>query len=354
VVGYEFLNWEGRKFSTSKGVGLFSDEALELFPADYWRFYLSYILPESKDANFSWDDFAGRINNGLIANYGNLFYRVTHFIQENFDGKVPKGIIDSDGKKLYAELAETTGRIQSLVNEVRLREALKEILSLSASVNKYFQEKEPWAMVEDNKAKAACTLFTSVNLLRSITLLLYPYIPATAEAALKALGAEGRSWRSLAEVKLQPGQRIEAKLLFKKIEKEELTKAKHYMSKYSGKREIAEKSATPISGGKPMINFEDFNKLDLVVGTIVDVNDHPSADKLYVLNVDLGKEIRQLVAGLKGVYRKDELKGKQVVVVVNLEPKDLRGVRSHGMLLASDDGTILSPAKKVKNGSKVR
>lgn len=355
VVGYEFLNWESQKFSTSKGVGLFSDEALELFPVDYWRFYLAYALPENKDSNFSWDDFAKRINNGLIANYGNLFYRVTHFIQEHFDGKVPKGIIDKEGQKLYTELAETVECIELLVKDVKLRETLKEILAFASSLNKYFQEKQPWAVVKDAKAEAANTLFTSVNLLRSISILLSPYMPATAETALKALGAsKSTGWDSLTEVKIKPGQRVEARLLFKKIEEQDLTRAKAYRSKYAKKRDVEEKSIAPIDGEKPMIKFEDFNKMDLVVGTITDVRDHPNADKLYVINVDLGKEIRQMVVGLKGIYRKDELLGKQVVVVANLEPKELRGVRSHGMILASEDGTIVAPAKNVKNGSKVR
>lgn len=354
VVGYEFLNWEGQKFSTSKGIGLFSDEALELFPVDYWRFYLSYLLPENKDSNFSWDDFAKRINNDLIANYGNLFYRVTHFIKEHFDGKVPKGVINKEGQKLYTELAETVEKIGVLVKDVKLREALKEVLALASSLNKYFQEKEPWAVAEDDKADAADTLFTSINLLRSISILLYPFIPATAETALKSIGAGSPLWSTLTEVKMKPGQRIEARLLFKKIEKHDLDKAKQYKSRYAKKRDIAEKSVTPAVREKPMIKFEDFNKLDLVVGTITDVRDHPNAEKLYVLSVDLGKEVRQLVAGLKGVYKKDELSGRQVVVVANLEPKELRGVRSHGMLLASDDGTLLSPVKDVKNGSKVR
>jgi methionyl-tRNA synthetase len=353
VVGYEYLNWGGQKFSTSKGIGLFTDEALDLFPTDYWRFYLSYLLPENRDSNFDWDDFAKRVNNELIANYGNLFYRVTHFIRENFSGVVPKAVMDKDGEELLRKLVDSKQRIEQLVKDVQLREALKEALHASAEVNKYFQDRRPWAAIKEDSYGAANTIFTAVNALRTISIMLYPFIPTTAQAALDALDTE-KDWGSAADVKLKPGHRVEAKLLFKKIEDKELDKAKAYISRYAKKIvSTDEKKEDKKEVTKPMVTFDDFDKLDLVVGTIMNVDDHSRADKLYVLQVDLGNEIRQIVAGLRTIYKKEDLKGRQIIVVANLEPKELRGMKSHGMLLAAADGTVISPEKPVPNGSRI-
>lgn len=357
VIGYEYLNWEGKKFSTSKGIGLFSDEAVELFPIDYWRFYLTYVLPESKDSNFDWSDFGNRINGELIANYGNLFYRVTYFIKEHFDGHVPKGTLGEEGEKLFADIRDRARKIELCVKNVQLREALRHAMLASAAVNKYFQDRKPWDAIKEKgheKHEAADTLFTAVNALRSISILLYPFIPSTAEAALAALGVDKKNigW-DVGSVRLHAGHRIEAKILFKKIEDKELERAKKYVSKYAKKKEVTEKEIKQ-EPRKEMIKFEDFNKVDLIVGTILDVRDHPNADKLYILQVDMGKEIRQLVAGLRQIYKKEDLLNKQVIVIANLEPKELRGEKSHGMLLATDDGTIVTPLKKVQNGTKIR
>jgi methionyl-tRNA synthetase len=360
VVGYEYLNWEGQKFSTSKGIGLFSDEVSELFPIDYWRFYLSSVLPESKDSNFDWDDFQRRINNELIANYGNLFYRVTHFIRQNFDGCVPKGQLDADGAELYQKLHETVAAVEEHVSEAKLRAVLSDVFAFSAEVNKYFQEKKPWE--NKNAYDVGNTIYTAVNLLRSISLMLYPFIPYAAEEALKALNDENKEWGHVEDERLKTGHKIEAKLLFKKIEDNDIEKAKKYISKYtkgSGKSgiktsgKIVDKTEK-INMVNEMIPIDEFQKLELVTGTITDVKDHPNAAKLYVMEVDIGKEVRQIVAGLREKYKKEQLIGKQIILVANLEPKELRGVKSHGMLLAAGDGTLLSPIEQVANGSKVQ
>lgn len=382
VAGYEYLNWENQKFSTSKGIGLFSDEALDLFPADYWRFYLSSILPETSDSNFDWNDFRKRINNELIANYGNLFYRVTHFIENRFESVPKPGKFGNEEEELKRKLEKTINEAEELVKGVKLREALKEILSLADSANRYFQKKEPWEAIEKNKDDCATTLYIAVNVLRTISTLLYPYIPATSEKALKALNTKITKWSDIKDFIIKPGHKIRAEILFKKVEDDEFKIAKNYKTKYL-KKEVSEKGIREVKGkekskelnreGKPiskedrkqitasdlievkdgMIPFSEFSKLDLRIGTITEVKDHPDAEKLYILQVDLGTEKRQLVAGLKEIYRKEELNGKQIIVICNLEPKEFKGVKSEGMLLASEDGTILSPEKKVENGSKV-
>ena len=352
VAGYEYLNWGGEKFSTSKGIGLFSDEALDFFPVDYWRFYLSSILPENKDSNFDWGDFQNRINSELIGNYGNLFYRATYFIEKNFEGRVPTPDIGEAERKLQWELEKTIEKVKELVEQAKLREALKETLALASLVNAYFQHRTPWAA---EKQAAATVLYTTINVLRPLSLLLSPYIPESAAKAIECLGGN----RQLTDKFLiESGQLIKAQLLFKKIEDSEIEKVKKYRSKYSKHKE------TTVGGNKnapdalvlvdDMLPFNEFAKVDMRVGTITDVKDHPNADKLYVLQVDLGDEQRQIVAGLRQKYKKDQLEDQQVIIVTNLEPKELRGVQSHGMLLAAGDGTILQPAAGVPNGSKIR
>jgi methionyl-tRNA synthetase len=358
VAGYEYLNWEGEKFSTSRGVGLFSDEALELFPTDYWRYYLLSILPETKDSNFDWDDFKNRINNELIANYGNLFYRVTHFIEQNFDGKVPKpGKAVKEEKELKEKLEKAAEKIKSLAESVRLREALHETMAFSSEVNKYFQQKKPW----EEPKKAGTTIYTAINALSSISTMLYPFIPKSSEEALECMGQKIVTWEEITKDRIKAGTKIKAKILFKKIEDAELEKAKKYKTKHmkSDKKEAKEKNSDSLrqksndNEVKPMVSFDEFKKMDMRVGTIIKAEDHPNANKLYVLQADLGNEKRQIVAGLKGIYSKEELKNKQIIMVVNLQPVTLRGVESRGMLLAAEDGTIISPEKKLANGTKI-
>ena len=350
VAGYEYLNWQGEKFSTSRGIGLFSDEVLELFPSDYWRFYLASILPETKDSNFEWDDFAQRINSELIGNYGNLFYRATHFIANNFDGKVPTAELHEEERKLQWQLRQTIDRVSDHVADVKLKEALRETLAFASQVNKYFQDSKPWETVKTNNARCATTLYTTVNLLNQISLLLEPFVPEAAATAVACLGGK----RELTDkFIIQHGQPVKATMLFKKIEDVEIEKVKKYRTRHS-KKDLAERAdIETLELIEDMLPFSEFEKVDMRVGTIISAEDHPKADKLYVLTVDLGEEERQIVAGLRQKYKREELAGKQVIIVANLEPKELRGVRSHGMLLAAEDGTILQPIAKVPNGSKI-
>ncbi len=335
VQGYEYLNWEGQKFSTSRGIGIFSDKAIDLYPADYWRFYLASILPETKDSNFDWNDFEGHINNELIANYGNLFHRVTHFIENNYKGRLPYAPPEEKEQQLQWHLSRTVTEIEQHLLKVELREALKKALSLSAEANRYFQEKKPWEAHEEDVRR---TLYAAANVLRAITIMLSPYIPESSRKALGLLNTEG-GWSGITEHRLKEGHEIKAGLLFGKID----------TSASKGIKEAAD----IISLSDNMLPHKEFQKVDMRTGTILKAEDHPNADKLLVLQVDLGTEKRQIVAGLRHVYKKEELDGRQVIIVKNLEPKEMRGVKSEGMLLAAEDGTILEPEKKTKNGARI-
>jgi methionyl-tRNA synthetase len=252
VAGYEFLNWEGKKFSTSKGVGIFSDEALDLFPADYWRYYLSSILPEKKDSNFEWKDFQEHINSELLSNYGNLFYRVTSFIEKYFK-KVPRQ--SNPGKpetELMADLAKTTDRIKRLVTKVRLRDALKETMAFSNAVNSYFQAKEPWFAIKSKTTRrdAGNTLFFAVNSLAAITLMLAPYIPSIAKVGLEALGVPKLKWEDIGKLPIKSGSKVRSLILVQKLEDEEIESAKRgKMARMAEAEEIH--AAHQKASGKP-------------------------------------------------------------------------------------------------------
>ncbi len=346
VAGYEYLNWNGGKFSTSQGRGLFSDEALELFPVDYWRYYLVSILPETKDSNFSWDDFRKKINGELIGNYGNLFYRIVHFIATRFDGVVPSSELGEEEKKYLEELKSKLEKVEELVSAVKLRETLKFVMSLSSDLNQYFQEKKPWETYKTNPEECKRTIYFSVNIIRMLTQLLEPVIPMSAERAMKILSVPRSKWKDFTEFTIKGGHKIgKIEHLFEPIKEEEIERAKRFKAEKKKK------------GVNMEIPFKEFAKIDLRVGRVDKVEDHPNADKLYLLTVDFGTEKRRLVAGLKEYYKPEELLGKNIIVVMNLEQKEIRGIKSEGMLLAADDGktvSLLTVDRDVDVGAKIR
>ncbi len=346
VVGYEYLNWNGGKFSTSLGNGLFTDEALDLFPADYWRFYLSSILPESKDSNFSWDEFEKKINSELLGNYGNLFYRIVHFVKTRFNGVVPASDLGEDELKFMKSFNQKIEMLEEIISEVKIREGLKLIMEMSRDLNQYFQGRKPWVQYKENVEECKRTIYFSINVIRMITQLLRPFVPSISDDAMKMINAKPSQWKSFTDFTIRGGHKInEIHHLLNPISKDEIETAKKYKSKYSKK------------GDKMEIPFDEFAKLDLRVGKVVNVEDHPNAEKLYLVTVDFGSEKRRLVAGLKKYYSKDELIGKKIIVVMNLAQKEIRGIKSEGMLLAADDGkvvSLLTVDRDVDLGAKIR
>ncbi len=332
-----YITVEGQKMSKSLGNVVNPVDVIRKYGTDRLRYFI-LRLPVFEDGDFSESTLVERCNNELVANFSNLFYRVTSFIEKNFNGKVPKGKID---KKFSLKFIKKSKEYSKAMDNYRLNDALAIAMLLSSELNRYFQHKKPWEKPE----KAQDTLYTSVNLLKDVCTLFYPFIPNSIENAFSALGTKP-SIKNIGKDTLKLGKKIKPLMLFKKIEMEKID-----ISKIK-KTEIKESDTISIVNG--MLSIKEFQKLDLRIGRITEVSDHPNADKMYVVKVDLGSEQRQLVIGLKGIYNKEELQNKQVIVVCNLEPKELRGVASEGMLLAADDGTILAPEKEVPNGSKVR
>jgi len=329
----EYLNYESGKFSKSKGIGVFGNDAVDSgIPADVWRFYLFYNRPERADSLFTWKDFQEKVNGELIGNLANLVNRTLTFVNRYFDGKLPSAA-EGDGtaagsdasRKFWREVEQAEREILDALERIELREALRRIFALSSIGNKRFQEDEPWKAVKEDREKTGVLLRDLVYLIRDLAVLIHPYLPDTADRIHSFLGTEGSGTDQL-EV-LSGIEEVKApELLFRKLEDEEM---ENFKKKFSGGQAMGADTQT----------LEKFrSRVDLRVAKIVEVEKHPKADKLYIETVDLGAETRQIVSGLVPYYRPDELKGRNVLLVCNLKPARLRGVESRGMLLAADDG----------------
>ncbi len=328
----EFLNYEGGKFSKSKNVGVFGDDAKDSgIPADVWRYYLLANRPEQADTNFAWDDFSDKNNNELLANLGNLVNRTLIFTKNNFAGVVPEGALRDDDRAFLLGQAKLVSEVTEDLEKARIKDGLHRIMAFSKNANRYFQDNKPWESVKTDKGRAGAVISVLLSEVKDLSILIEPYLPATAAGISRQLGIPQMRWSELGKP-LQAGHAIgEPRTLFRKIERKETDALK---AKFAGKRE-APKAA--------------FSDLDLEVGRIISVERHPQAEKLFVEKVMLGDGERQIVSGLVGHYFPEELLGRKVVVVKNLATAKLRGVESQGMLLAAE-GTELAPPQEGKAG----
>ncbi|MFH1505816.1 MAG: methionine--tRNA ligase, partial [archaeon] len=323
----EYLNYESGKFSKSRNVGVFGDDAMKTgIPADVFRYYILVNRPEKTDTEFSWKDFQEKLNTELLGNFGNLVNRTLTFTNRFFDGKTSKASKELSYDPELKQIEEAYDRID-------LKHALKLIMALSKKGNQYFQESEPWKVVKEDEKKAQSSLTNLVTLVKDLSILIEPYLPKTAEEIWKQLKVKDLKWEDLGKP-LENHKIGKPEILFKKLEDEQVEELK---TKFSGKK------------------TSPFAKLNLKVAGIEKIEDVEGADKLYKMQIDLGKEKRQLVAGLKQYYKKDELKKKKIIIVTNLETAMLRGNKSQGMLLACDDGKDvgLLYAEKSKPGDQV-
>ena len=350
VSSTEFLMYENDKFSKSRGVGIWIDEALELAPLDYWRFNLVYNRPEKSDTSFLWSEFDNNIKT-LNDNIGNFIHRTLTFINKQFKGTIPKKIeYDNIDEKFIFNLNSISERIGDLLDQFELRKALREIVTFAKEGNVYLNDKAPWHLIKKNKEAAGHVFNICSQAVYAFGILLAPFIPDTSKKILEYLNISKDinelSWHSISEDSLKNGQRIKTpKPLFEKLDIKEIQEK---LNQIRSKKQIQEEVE--------LISYDEFKKLDIRVGLVENVEKVPKADKLYKLTVDIGTEKRTLVAGLAEYYKGEELKGKKIIVLTNLEPRKLRGITSQGMLLAAEDGKIVSfltPEKDVKPGSKI-
>ncbi|MBW3013780.1 methionine--tRNA ligase [Candidatus Woesearchaeota archaeon] len=322
IVSNEYLGFGGKQFSKTRGIGVWLNEIVDTVPSyDIWRYYLYRIYPENKDTDFSWKDFAEKVNTELVANFSNFVNRVINLLNKYYDGKVPEyEAVLADDKELLLKIKRCKEKVEQLIKLGKIREPLDEIMLLSKAGNEYLQSKEPWKN-EDNRP----TLRVCAQLLKVLSVLLHPYLPEATEKLQKLLNVDDLSWENIDDV---PEKVEEPEHLFDNIDVEVVQKKVEENRQKTG--------AKPLEEEKEKEKDETlFKKFDLRVAKVLEVKDHPKADKLFVMQIDLGElGKRQIVAGMKGHYSPEELIGKNIIVIANLKPAVLRGEESNGMLLA--------------------
>ncbi len=344
----EYLNYEGGKFSKSRGIGVFGNDVQETgIPADIWRFYMFYNRPEKQDFTFTWKDLQEKVNKELIGNLSNLVNRTLTFVKRFYNGSVGEG--ECDGA-LVEVMREKEAEITDLLERAEERDALRAIFALSDIGNKAFQDGEPWKKRTENPGEAEKLLRTLLYLIRDLGVMVAPYMPETSERILSFLSLKkDLSWKSVGtfEGEIEIG---EVSLLFTKLEDSLIDELRE---RYSGsQKEREEKQKEEKKAETKPRNKEVDNKMDeeksllenwahkviLKVSRIVECEKHPDGDKLYILKLDCGEEEpRTIVSSIVPYYTKEELLGHNIVLVSNLKPANFRGVKSYGMLLAASD-----------------
>jgi methionyl-tRNA synthetase len=357
VPANEFLNLEGNKLSTSKNWAVWLHEYLQEFPdqQDVLRYVLTANAPETKDNDFTWKDFQARNNNELVAVLGNFINRVVVLSHKYYEGVVPDPSEFSEiDLQTLAEMRAYPQVIASSIERYRFREALVELMNLARLGNKYLADEEPWKIIKENPERVKTQMFVALQIATALAVLSEPFLPFTSAKLRKMLSIhpspEGVSdWNEVAkdQTLLAPGTQLgPGELLFTKIEDEAIQK------------QTANLVESPkVEPQKDLVAFEDFAKMDLRVGTILEAEKMPKANKLLVLKVDTGIDVRTIVSGIAESFSPEEIVGKKVTVLANLAPRALRGVESHGMILMTTDPTgklvFVNPEGDTNNGNTI-
>ena len=360
VPANEFLNLEGDKISTSRNWAVWLHEYLDEFPGkqDVLRYVLTANAPETKDNDFTWKDFQARNNNELVAIYGNFVNRAIVLTNKYFEGKVPAlGELTDYDKETIAEVQAIKATIEKELDTYHFREALKTAMNLARIGNKYLADTEPWKLAKTDMSRVATILNIALQITANLTIVFSPFLPFSSEKLLRMLDVnEAFSWDSLGSMKLlSVGHQIAtAELLFEKIEDSTIEAQIEKLQATKAANELAERKAEPIAQD---IQFDDFLKLDIRVGTVLECSKVPKADKLLQFKIDDGLGGRTIVSGIAKHYQPEELVGKQVCFIANLPPRKLKGIESQGMILSAEDldGSLrlISPSVEVSPGSKV-
>jgi methionyl-tRNA synthetase len=339
VPANEFLNLEGNKLSTSKNWAVWLHEYLQDFPEkqDALRYALTANAPETKDNDFTWKDFQARNNNELAAIFGNFINRVVVLTNKYYEGVVPtpNEFTEVDEQTL-AELKAYPAVIASSIERYRFREALGELMNVARLGNKYLADEEPWKMVKENPERVKTQMYVALQIASALAILAEPFLPFTSAKLTKILNIELNNWNlDFSQWNVtKPGHQIgQAEILFAQIEDTEIQKQLDKLEASKQANKIANMKAGP---AKETITFEDFAKVDLRIGTIIEAEKMPKANKLLVLKVDTGIDVRTIVSGIAEHFTPEEVIGKKVTVLVNLAPRALRGVESEGMLLLTN------------------
>ncbi len=348
VPANEFLNFEGKKFSKSRGWGIDVDEFLNLFPTDPLRYTLASNLPENKDTDFYWKEFQAKNNNELADILGNFINRTFIFTQKHFENKVPpRGTLTDMDTEMLKTIEEYPLKISKLIEKYKIKDAVLEMMNLARNANKYFNDSEPWKTVKSNKEVCATTVNICLQTIYTLAEVFYPVIPTSSEKLFTSLNAKPTEWLNSGKSNLEVGHELnKTEILFTKIEDEIIQKQ-------------IDKLPSEVEENKDEeITFEEFSKVKLKIAKIVHAENIKKSKKLLKLKLKLGNSKRQVIAGIAQHYSPEDLINKKVVIVSNLKPAKLFGELSEGMVLAVEDKNgklkVLEVDELVNDGTEVR
>lgn len=365
VPANEFLNLEGDKISTSRNWAVWLHEYLLDFPdqQDVLRYVLTANAPETKDNDFTWADFQARNNNELVAIFGNFINRVTVLTHKYYKGETPTpNALLAEDQLVLDQLKAYPKVIGDSLERYRFREAQSELMNVARVGNKYLADAEPWKLIKSDPERTATIMYIALQIASALAVLSEPFLPFTSKKLKQSLGLDSLpsqlNWAQIAEAStyLPQGHIIaQSPLLFRKIEDEEMELQRNKLAQTKMNNQSMEDTHNP---QKELVNFDDFTKMDLRVGTIMSAEKMPKANKLLVLKVDVGVDQRTIVSGIAEHFSPEEIIGKQVCVLLNLAPRAIRGTESQGMILMAEDadGTLcfVSPEQSIQPGSTIR
>jgi len=359
VPANEFLNLEGDKISTSRNWAVWLHEYLEDFKGkqDVLRYVLTANAPETKDNDFTWKDFQTRNNSELVAIYGNFVNRAIVLTHKYFSGVIPgRGVLNDYDQEVLAEIPAIIERVEKNLESFHFREALKECMNLARLGNKYLADTEPWKLIKTDEERVKTILNICLQITADLSALSEPFMPFSAAKLRGFLNMEPLAWDKMGTDVLPAGHRInEAGLLFDKIEDEEIQRQLDRLQATKKANELANAKAAP---AKENIAFDTFQQLDIRAGKIIAAEKVAKTKKLMKLTVDTGIDQRTVVSGIAEYFTPEEVVGKRVSILVNLEPRNLKGIDSQGMILMAEnaDGSLVfvAPEKDVMPGSEIR
>lgn len=363
VPANEFLNLEGHKLSTSRNWAVWLHEYLEAFPnqQDVLRYVLTANAPETKDNDFTWKDFQARNNNELVAIYGNFINRVVVLTQKYYGGSVPTpGELQEGDLQVLEQVKHYPAVLAHSIEKYRFREAQNEMMNLARLGNKYLADEEPWKTFKTDPERTQTVLYVALQIATALAVVSEPFLPFTSQKLKTILAlATPVTWDAISihPILLSPGHVLgESQLLFSKIEDEAIQQQIDQLQATKTSNQMQQQAAPALPAPKETITYDDFAKMDMRVGTIIEAEKMPKADKLLVLKIDTGLDVRTIVSGIAESFSPEEIIGKKVTVLINLAPRKLRGVESEGMILMTENTAgklvFVNPdADEVANGA---
>ncbi len=363
ITANEFLNLQGEKLPTSRNDAVWLSDYLSKFPADALRYYLAVNAPENKDADFTWTDFQLRNNGELADILGNFVNRTLTFAKRQFNGVPARGEMDDLDRSMVAALEKAPQEIGDLLEHFELRRAVVRLMDVARFANKYFNDQQPWATLKTDRKKCATTINICLHAVQSLAALMEPFLPFSAEKVWAMLGHSStvhqQAWDGIAALELTPGHHLgQEQILFNKIEDKQIQPEIDRLAAIAGTTSAPAAAKPEEKPAAAKIPYDAFAQVELRIAQVLHAEKVEKADKLLRLEVQVGDEKRQIVAGIAKHYAPEEMIGKKIVIVANLQPAKIRGLESNGMLLAAEDETgvlaVLTPERAIQTGAKVK